>query len=239
MNPARVTPRGFTLIELLTVIAIVGILAAIVVPVVGKVRESARNSLSVSNLRQLAQANILYAAENKGVSLLPTNNLPEHCYSWGAAPAGNVSYPWGSNRVFAELLNQQSGYDTGRVVTRSGHRPRLKNDGEQSIGMNWRARGEFYLSGDAARATQAIRLNLLTNASTLVLFGESDGQWIEPGTNTWTESMDTGGGYTNQLAFRNGKGKAHVSTYGGNVLLLDRSVLTNASERTRHFTARF
>lgn len=47
---------AFTLIELLTVIAIIGILAAILIPVVGAVRESARNAQCVSNLRQIGMA---------------------------------------------------------------------------------------------------------------------------------------------------------------------------------------
>ena len=64
-NPHRGV-RAFTLIELLTVIAIIGILAAILIPVVGKVRASARNSQCLSNVRQLALANLLYASENKG-----------------------------------------------------------------------------------------------------------------------------------------------------------------------------
>ncbi|MBC8008918.1 MAG: prepilin-type N-terminal cleavage/methylation domain-containing protein [Burkholderiales bacterium] len=73
MNTPHVpSPRrrhAFTLIELLTVIAIIGILAAIIIPTVGRVRETARNSTSVSNLRQIGMSNQLFAQDNKGISV--------------------------------------------------------------------------------------------------------------------------------------------------------------------------
>lgn len=62
----RVRHQAFTLIELLTVIAIIGILAAILIPTVGKVRNTAQSARCVSNLRQIGQQIIAYATDSRG-----------------------------------------------------------------------------------------------------------------------------------------------------------------------------
>ena len=61
--------NAFTLIELLTVIAIIGILAAILIPVARSVREQARAAQCTSNLRQNALALIMMIEDNEGILL--------------------------------------------------------------------------------------------------------------------------------------------------------------------------
>ncbi|MHC4787193.1 MAG: prepilin-type N-terminal cleavage/methylation domain-containing protein, partial [Planctomycetota bacterium] len=56
-------PRGFTIIELLVVVSIIALLMAILLPAIGKARDSARVNLSKNNLRQLGIAHRTYAAD--------------------------------------------------------------------------------------------------------------------------------------------------------------------------------
>lgn len=60
------TRKGFTLVELLVVIGIIALLIAILLPTLGKARESAKRAVCLSNLRQLYMANQMYANANKG-----------------------------------------------------------------------------------------------------------------------------------------------------------------------------
>jgi prepilin-type N-terminal cleavage/methylation domain-containing protein len=58
--------RGFTLIELLVVIAIIAILAALLLPALSRAKLKAQSISSVSNVRQLSTAWIMYADDYNG-----------------------------------------------------------------------------------------------------------------------------------------------------------------------------
>lgn len=110
---------GLTLIELLAVIAIIGVLAGILIPVVGAVRERARAIASQSNLRQLALAHHSYENERGrlpgvagedadgnswGMRLAPYVGLSKLSFVEGERPPGVFHLP-GVERPAVSLVD--------------------------------------------------------------------------------------------------------------------------------------
>ena len=85
--------RGFTLIELLVVISIIALLTAILLPVFFSVRGKARQTVCVSNLRQIGMAISLYAQDAD--ELYPYGNDPSdvntHPNIWSSTPYAAIA----------------------------------------------------------------------------------------------------------------------------------------------------
>jgi len=121
MNPPLSTPSarsGFTLIELLTVVAIIGVLAGILIPAVGKVRSASRKVTCTSNLRSVYSGLMMYANERKG-ALLPAWLGSKSTY-WGPGESAD----WRANLGRAGYLSQDD---------------RARTDGGSNAAKDWTA----------------------------------------------------------------------------------------------------
>jgi len=85
----RANRRGFTLIELLVVIAIIAILAAILFPVFAKVREKARQTTCLSNMKQLGLGLVQYVQDSDEAYPQTVNGL-----DYWVRPYNNTQISW-------------------------------------------------------------------------------------------------------------------------------------------------
>ncbi|MCJ7778806.1 MAG: type II secretion system GspH family protein, partial [Sedimentisphaerales bacterium] len=128
------TSGGFSLLEILIVVAIVGILAAIVIPEFLDRSQQAKESAAKENLQKLRNVIELYAAQHKGVppgypngdmskTPLSTTFTQQLCSATnldGAyAPPGTAGYPMGP--YLSEIPeNAFNNKNTVKVLVNSG-----------------------------------------------------------------------------------------------------------------------
>ena len=104
MKPYGSHRRGFTLIELLVVMAIVAILAALLLPALGRAKEQARRVQCVSNLKQVSLAIKLFALEQEGY------------YPWHIVPGEGGTYGPFAGESWRNLISVSNDLSTPKVL---------------------------------------------------------------------------------------------------------------------------
>lgn len=247
MPPAARARRAFTLLELLAVVAIIGVLAALLIPSVAACRRQAHKARELSGARQLMTGYFLAADENRGrlIAGLETG-VAAYNETGGKISMAEVAKRWphrlrpylGNRFRDALYVNAQAAHYDHLQATQSGSMLDYLLSLSPSFGMNQRFVGgegvkhlrEPIVQRFADTAAPA-RLIAFTSAQNRGL-GEHSGYfyvnapayWSRDGTPDPDEpeaEQDHVAGY---IAFRHSQ-RAAVSFLDGHVRLMNRAEL--------------
>lgn len=163
---------GFTVLELLVVIALIGLLAVLVLPALGSARGNSARAACASNLRQLALANIAYAADHGHFVAAAPDIRGRNNTRWHGARTSR-------NEPFDPANGPLSPYfgKSKRVKECPSFRPPDDEGFEQGCGgYGYNACGvgsQAYLVGAYAGAATGMPVGVIANAAQTVMFTDA------------------------------------------------------------------
>ncbi len=180
-NNVEMTRRAFTLIELLVVIAIIAILAAILFPVFAQAKTAAKKTTSVSNVRQLSLAAVMYSGDNDDLTM-PLFVFDRNNTTWrtnqGFSYWGLLIFPYTKNRDILLCPNDRA--DDPSLADRNG-RGRFDKRNEfydyisaanSSYGYNFRYLNSFNPT-NAPNFYAGVPLSAFGSTASTVMIGEA------------------------------------------------------------------
>jgi prepilin-type N-terminal cleavage/methylation domain-containing protein len=209
--------RGFTLVELLVVIAIIGILIGMLLPAVQSVREAARRTQCMNNLRQIGLAAHNYESAHMGIPPILT--------TWGTNPtdisaqAAQVTHTGGILHLFP-FMEQNNLWTT--VDRFAGNTSR---DAADTLTDAWGAGLGTWLFTGISNQQPGLR-NIIEGVDVAGLFCPSDEKG-DVTTTGWAQVVSDGGNFfgLNGAYLLSGGTDYSQTSYvlNGGTLLLSRS----------------
>lgn len=213
--------RAFTLIELLVVIAIIAILAAILFPVFAQAKAAAKRTQDLSNLKQLATANIMYSADydDSFLSVPYAGRWSSPSYpnpgDYGRPFWSDLVMPYVKNRgIFSDPSNGDTLYGPGGYLY-----PGQPNAADTDVTKRYRV--TYALNHMISRADKSPVNPGATNATAIdvpaeiAMLGPSQYQWtfsgcrIDGGTNVSYYWLISTGGWGYELWGNKGADGGH------------------------------
>lgn len=188
--------QGFTLIEVLTVIAIIAILSAILVPTVTQMRETARKTKDINNLRQIINASLLFASQNSERFVSGVNGIDAtgRVDNSGNGFIDDVMVVLAAGAGLNEANTWVSDSD-GLGPSYKGPVPILNTDGSGNVTINPRLVGAAAAGDDGDQVSYEYVTNLTTGTPSSLPLTFS--RMTDTGTSTWgaNDIYSTDGGH--------------------------------------------